>query len=232
MAKERKYRLAKAGDIYDSNNQHKRHNKLVNGRSFYPTFEGHRLLARSVLDVFGYAHLEVPKKLRFTQAPGLIKKWQINDSVPREEPLTGKMVKSDEYKNWPYLHLPQKPHDEISRRLIIPHQSYTVQARSIGIAMSITNSWQHKSRAVAEYISENEETVYLNLGGDMREIWLNGEVVKKDMAGIYSVGRHAGLYRVPVKMKKGLNKIYIEAYNSFFVSVTKEKDWGLQKPHR
>ena len=103
LAEKRNYRLARADKIYKDNNQINRHDKLVSGEYAYPTFEGHRLLARSVLDSFGYSHLKVPYKLRISQVDGLIKEWKINSSIPSGDKLDKNTVSSLDTSGWKKL---------------------------------------------------------------------------------------------------------------------------------
>ena len=231
IAKNRNYRVAEVDREYEMYELKSRHAKLVMPKGLYPTFEGHRLIARSILDSFGYSHLEVPKTLRFQEAEGLIKDWWVSPDLDRKKDfLTEEMVKNVDYSSWTKLSLPMAAYDDLAKKMLVPHMTYPVQARSLGVAMPLTERYWNKARAYTEYLSDEAKDVYLNIGGDVKEIWLNEEEVRKDLPGIYSVGRHIGFYRIPIKLKKGVNKILLEAQNSSFISITENKDWGLQPP--
>lgn len=230
IAAEGGFPLAEADEIYKLYKNHSMENKLVDSEQKYCTFEGYKLMARSILNSFGYSGLRVPDKLRFGTMPGLIKEWYASDAYLRSDLLSVEKVKTLNYKSWSKILLPQPAEDKISERLLIPHQIYPVQARSLGVAMSITNDWRNKTRAVAEVYCEAAGIKYLNLGEDIKTVWVNGKLLKKELLGIYVDGRHPGFYRLPVQFKKGENIILIEAQNSFFVSVTDIIDWGLPKP--
>ena len=230
IAKENNFRLAEADIIYNLYKNTDSTGKLVDKSQRYATFEGYRVMARSVLNSLGYNNLKVPEKLRFRPLPGLIREWYTTDAVLKTDMLDKQKISELDYKNWNKLILPQPAHDKIAKRLLVPHQTYPIQARSLGVAMGITKDWRNKTRAVAEIYSEADAVKYLNLGEDIKSVWLNGEKVQKQFLGIYVDGRHPGFYRLPVKLKQGVNTLVIEAYNSFFASITNSIDWGLPTP--
>lgn len=230
IASEGGFPLAEADEIYKLFKNHGLETKLVDSQQKYCTFEGYRLIARAVLNSFGYSDLRVPNKLRYRVMPGLIKEWYASDAYRRSDVLMDYQIKDLNYKSWSKILLPQPAEDKLAERLLVPHQTYPMQARSLGVAMSITTDWRNKTRAVAEYFCEEEGIKYLNLGEDIKTVWVNGKLLKKELLGIYVDGRHPGFYRLPVTFKKGKNIILIEAQNSFFVSVTDNIDWGLPKP--
>lgn len=232
IAAEGSYPLAEADVIYNLYKNSETAGQLVDNDEKYSTFEGYRVIARSILNSFGYNNLRVPKKLRYKMLPGVIREWYSTDAILRSDQLTQEEIANMNYKSWDKIYLPQPAHDKISERLLIPHQTYPIQARSLGAAMSITKDWRNKTRAVAEIFSENESKMFINLGEDIKAVWVNGKQVQKEFLGIYIDGRHPGFYRLPITLKKGLNTIIIEAYNSFFVSLTNSIDWGLPKPFR
>lgn len=232
IAAEGNFPLAEADVIYDLYKNSETAGQLVDNDEKYSTFEGYRVIARSVLNSFGYNNLEVPKKLRYKMLPGVIREWYATDSILKSDVLTDEEIATLNYKNWDKIYLPQPAHDQISERLLIPHQTYPIQARSLGAAMSITSDWRNKTRAVAEVYSENESKKYINLGEDIKAVWVNGKQLSKQFLGIYVDGRHPGFYRLPITLKKGLNTIIIEANNSFFASITNNLDWGLPHPVR
>ena len=230
IAAEGNYRLAEADKIYEIYKAGNNADKLVDNDQKYCTFEGYRVMARSVLNSFGYSGLAVPDKLRFKTLPGLIREWYATDAILKSDMLSEEKIAALEYKKWDKIFLPQPAYDQISQRLLIPHQTYPIQARSLGVAMGITSDWRNKTRAVAEIHSENEVQKYINLGEDIKSVWINGKQINKKFMGIYVDGRHPGFYRLPINFKKGTNVIVIEAYNSFFASITDKIDWGLPKP--
>ena len=230
LAAEGNFPLAEADVIYDLYKNSETASQLVDNDEKYSTFEGYRVIARSILNSFGYNNLAVPKKLRYKMLPGVIREWYATDSILKSDDLTQEEIANLNYKSWDKIHLPQPAQDKISARLLIPHQTYPIQARSLGAAMSITRDYRNKTRAVAEVFSENGSKKFINLGEDIKAVWVNGEALKKEFLGIYIDGRHPGFYRLPITLKKGLNTIIIEANNSFFVSLTNNIDWGLPHP--
>ena len=230
IAAEGNFPLAEADVLYDLYKNSETASQLVDNDEKYSTFEGYRVIARSVLNSFGYNNLEVPRKLRYKMLPGVIREWYATDSILKSDQLSKEEIANLNYKSWDKIHLPQPAQDKISTRLLVPHQTYPIQARSLGAAMSITKDYRNKTRAVAEVYSENGGKKYINLGEDIKAVWVNGEQLQKEFLGIYVDGRHPGFYRLPIILKKGLNKIIIEASNSFFVSITNNIDWGLPHP--
>lgn len=230
IAAEGNYPLAEADVVYDLYKSSETAAQLVDNDEKYSTFEGYRVIARSILNSFGYNHLKVPKKLRYKMLPGVIREWYATDAILKSDQLTKGKITNLNYKSWDKISLPQPAQDKISARLLVPHQTYPIQARSLGAAMSITKDYRNKTRAVAEVYSENGGKKYINLGEDIKAVWVNGQQLQKEFLGIYVDGRHPGFYRLPITLKKGLNRIIIEANNSFFVSITNNIDWGLPHP--
>ena len=230
VASEGNYPLAEADVIYNIYKNSETAEQLVDNDEKYSTFEGYRVIARSILNSFGYSHIRVPTKLRYKMLPGVIKEWYATDTIAKDDHLTAEKIKNLNYQNWDKIHLPQPAHDKIAKRLLVAHQTYPIQARSLGVAMSITKDYRNKTRAVAEIYSEASSYKFINLGEDIKSVWLNGKQINKKFLGIYVDGRHPGFYRLPIKLKQGTNILVIEAFNSFFVSITDEIDWGLPKP--
>ncbi|NQY01636.1 MAG: hypothetical protein HRT70_11060, partial [Flavobacteriaceae bacterium] len=99
---------------------------------------------------------------------------------------------------------------------------------SLGVAIGLNAHWQ-KTVAKSTVHSEAEKQVYLNIGGDAKEVYLNGEKIVHN-EGIYLNGRHIGLFRMPITLKKGDNSLVVKSGASFFVSITDHKDWALPLP--
>lgn len=230
IAAEGNYPLAEADIVYELYKNSDTAGQLVDKDEKYSTFEGYRLIARSILNSFGYSHLKVPEKLRYKMLPGVVREWYATDAVSKGDHLSAEKIMKLDYKKWGRIQLPQPAHDKIAKRLLIAHQTYPIQARSLGVAMSITRDYRNKTRAVAELHSETDSKKFINLGEDIKSVWLNGQKIEKEFLGIYVDGRHPGFYRLPIQLKKGINILVIEAYNSFFVSITDNIDWGLPKP--
>lgn len=76
---------------------------------------------------------------------------------------------------------------------------------------------------VAGYTAPTAGCVYLNTGGTLRAVWLNGEQVYRATPEYH--GYHAGRDRLPVHLRAGANTLVIECGGIFFVSFTKQLVW-------
>ena len=195
----------------------------MNASETFLSYEGSKVMAKAVLQVFGYPDLQIPETLRLREAPGLIKDWQYFKYTSKRDPEPD--LTNLGQRKWRKLSLPLSPFGEIDKRALLPHQGYQFQARSLGVAIGLNAHWQ-KTVAKSTVHSEAEKQVYLNIGGDAKEVYLNGEKVVHN-EGIYSNGRHIGLFRMPITLKKGDNSLVVKSGASFFVSITEHKDWAL-----
>ena len=84
-------------------------------------------------------------------------------------------------------------------------------------------------RAVGHFNSDGEDK-FLNIGGGVKEIWLNGEKIKDGLTNMFIDGRHPGARRYKVQLKPGKNTIVLDCTMNFFVSLTDDDQWGLQAP--
>jgi hypothetical protein len=192
-----------------------------NGR--WPSFDGHRQIAIALLNSLGYSDYEVPTRLnQLPMFPGVIKQWKYRFK-PKDEKLTESSIHDiviDE--NWTELNIPQKS-DKFARRLAEKSHSPHYRDRDRGFA---TNLHRRDSNleAVAFIESETDRTAYLNIGANLHSAWVNDEQVHDHIGW---GGWHAGKRRIPIQLKKGMNKIVIEAHSNFFLSITDEIDWPL-----
>ncbi|MCH2208609.1 MAG: hypothetical protein MK132_22445 [Lentisphaerales bacterium] len=226
LARTRGYRLAEADSIYNELEKRGAHTKLVNFGETFISYEGSKVMAKAVLQSFGFPQLQVPEKLRLRTAKGLVKNWQYFKYTAKRDPTPDLMNLGE--RNWQQMSLPLSQLSSADKKALLPYQGYQFQARSLGVSVGLNHHWQ-KTIAKSTVHSEAERKAFLNIGGDVKEVYLNGQRVG-EFQGIYANGRHIGLYRLPVDLKKGENSIIIKSGISFFVSITDTKDWGLPLP--
>jgi lysophospholipase L1-like esterase len=183
----------------------------------HPSFEGHRLLARAVLDALGHADVPVPARLRRKPLPGLVWEWQVR-GVPAPLVLTGAAVGALKVDgSWRPYHLPE----------VAPVDNWWCdQVRQTGFAVSLTRVLglgpARRCQGIASLAAADPHPAYLNTGGFLDAIWLNGGCVYRSAGW---TGFHAGKERVPVRLRAGENTLVIEASGPFFLSCTDNNDW-------
>lgn len=192
-----------------------------------PNYDGYRVLARRLLDEFGYARVELPESLSVKMLPGAVTKWQYQFISARSRltfpELNEFLVTS---KGWRSLKLPQR--DDLGRRVV---RSYTMEAyrdRSRGYATLVrSDDWSEDELVLARSTVTSSELAerkaYLNLGGQVQQAWVNGQEVYLGYTR-YN-GWHAGRERIPITLQPGENSVVILSGDVFVVNITEEFDW-------
>ena len=220
LAAERGLRLADAHERFrlsaDSDGS------WLNFNDSMPTFAGCRELASVVLEAMGYPKVAVPTSLQLTPLPGVITHWKVRGK-PVDDRLNdaaaAQLVPDDQWRD---VLIPQQ--DKLAARLPNPMQSLTYQMLQRGYGMFMPRRGGSQVEGVGYVESETKKSAWINVGGEVRAVWLNGKSV---YAHDRHVGRHAGKIRVPVELQAGRNTIVIESYSIFFVSVTDAPDWTI-----
>ncbi|MCM8538336.1 MAG: hypothetical protein NE334_20505 [Lentisphaeraceae bacterium] len=228
VAQQRSYSLARADLIWKKYLKEDKTHKLAQAKGLRYTYAGHQVLARSVLDCFGYSAVKVPLKLRLKALPGILKNWQWQE-YETPSPITAKLFQELNHASWPQISLPMPADRGHTAKFINPYMNYEYQTKELGFALEMSGVYENTIRAVSEFESEGGN-LFLNIGGGVKEIWLNGEMITSGLTNMFLDGRHPGGRRFPVKLKGGKNKIILDCTMNFFVSLTETNDWGLQKP--
>ena len=217
LARSRKFRLA---DVDRRVRQSGSASRLI-GVYDIPTFEGFRVMAAGIVEAMGYGDLAMPDALELGLLPGVLAEWKSRlkpsaDSLDSQRTLT-----LEPGQDWTTLKAPQQ--DELSERLPVPSQSFLWQDRVRGYVLHKNWGSANQVEAIAYVDSPTEREAFLNTGGNLKTVWLNGRVLYD--RGRDWTGWHPGKERIPVRLQAGRNKIVVEAENLFFVSLTDEKDW-------
>ncbi len=121
--------------------------------------------------------------------------------------------------------LPQ-PSDKFCSR--VPDMSHlcSYRDRARGFAVNLHKGTDKLVEAASVLESSEDITAFLNTGGAVQTVWLNGQKVYDNQGK--TGGMHAGAERIPVSLRAGQNVLVLEAAGGFFVSMTDDYDWPVQ----
>ena len=175
-------------------------------------FQGFRLMTRAILDAMGYADVAVPTEQHLALLPGLITHWKIlnlPDNAPGLTEKTAAALKPD--ATWKDLTLPQPDPVE---------GWWWNQERKRGVAVALDKVFggQHHL-ALTRIESAAPRHVFINAGGNLGSVWLNGKKLPKENHGYHPMGN-----RFPVDLPAGTSTIVVEADSSFSVTLTETND--------
>jgi hypothetical protein len=184
-------------------------------------FDGYRAALRGVLDALGHTKVAVPKAANLRVLPGLVTTWKLRPFAKDEAPLTAetaialveKLNVSDD--GWTSYTLPETQPQGMW---------WPDQCRVEGYAMNLAAVLGSAPRyvGVATYTTEQAGKVYVNTGGLLQAVWVNGEkIFQHDLWD----GFHIGAHRIEVDIKAGDNTILIETGSQFGLTVTKTLLW-------
>ncbi len=191
----------------------------------HPNYLGQSLMARAILDAMGENELPLPAVFAPSLFPGVVRQWQIRPAPVdgagkpiRLTPETAAHLQADH--TWAPLSLPD-PVPEAAPTA----EEWLEQLRRNGF------STQHEQRfgkgllqAAAELDGQDGRTVWLQIGGSIATVWLNGVKIH-DQGGAWT-GFHAGKERLPVTLAPAGNRLVLEiAGPHFFVAATKTMVW-------
>ncbi len=188
--------------------------EVLDDDQLHPNFQGHRLIAQSVIDALGYDHLCVHRQLKLTVMPGVIRDWHLRAVDRQTPPLTQAAVAGLVLdSSWKDYHLPEtKP---------IAWSWWLEMERQRGFAATLGTEtdpgMRHQCLAILE-ASEPCEVVFTT-GGYVQSVWLHGQRLYH-----YQVftGWHAGKERIAASLKPGSNRLVVETCGAFFLSCTKQ----------
>lgn len=179
---------------------------------------GFRAMARAILDALGEKDVPVPTEMKLTPLPGILREWRVkviaDDKAPRLDDAGAAAIQPD--VTWKTLLLPDpKPADGW----------WWDQERQRGFAVSLRRDFAPGTRfvCVADVPAKSAERLFLNTGGELGPVWLNG--VRVFGKGEPPKGWHAGGYRLPVELVPGVNRIVLETNGRFCLSLTPDDQW-------
>lgn len=228
IAEERSYRVARADKIWKNYVNAGKESNLSMAKGLLFSYEGDKVFARSILDVLGYRGQEVPQRLRLKPLPGIIKEWSFKEYVDPEK-LSPENVNNIDTSGWERISLPMDLKKGYTSRMLNPYMNHGYQTKQLGFALEMNGVYTNTLRAVSHFESEGGEK-YLNIGGGIKEIWLNGKLIKGGLTNMYLDGRYPGARRYKVNLNEGQNTIVLDCTMTFFVSITDDNLWGLQHP--
>ncbi|MFN3151565.1 FecR domain-containing protein [Bremerella sp.] len=221
IAQERGYRIADAEFHFLSAPIEL--DQLVSSDGRRPSFDGHRLLAKAVLESFGFLNPEIDQTIELSMLPGVIKQWKYK-TMDDIQPLTAQAVRALEVDStWDEISIPL-PENTFAKRIANESHLVGYRDRTRGFATSLPADFRPGIVAVSQIQADAPKTAYLNVGASVHAVWLNGEQVLRLSEW---TGWHAGKKRVAIALAAGKNQIVIEAGDNFFVSVTDDRDWSL-----
>ncbi len=186
---------------------------VMDADNIHPNFEGHRLIARALLDALGFTEVPVPQSFSYDELPGLVKHWRLR-AVPAGEPAPDTQT------------LPTVTPDDSWTNYTLPEPEPTTgnwwleQERQRGFALTLEKYVGPAAGylGIATVTTEQAKTACLNVGAQLQAVWLNGEQVYHN-DGLWR-GWHAGRERVPIHLNAGENTLLIATGNQFFLSIT------------
>lgn len=176
--------------------------------------DGYRLVVRSVLDALGYKDVPPTEDFKVELMPGVVTPWKLTHApaAPLDEKSV-KKVRPD--ATWKVLDLPEAR----------PQASWWPdQVRRQGMVLSVAElvGPAETYLGVAEVRSPRAVRKYLNTGGGLKSVWLNGECVFRFKKW---TGFHPGKERIAVRLQAGRNRIVIETGGQFSLNLTDSLLW-------
>jgi lysophospholipase L1-like esterase len=215
LAQEYHYPVAEANRLMqEARGQGK---QLLDDDQVHPNFEGHRLIARAVLDALGARDVPVPEKLKLEVMPGVVRDWKLRAAPKpdlRLDEQTVRDLQPDE--GWKTVALPTKE----------PVAGWwREQERQRGFAMGLDQlvGPGRLYEGVAYLESEQPRDVFVNPAAEVQTVWLNGRRIYRSPDEW--LGWHAGRARVPARLWPGRNTFVVETGANFFLSVTETNTW-------
>ena len=190
----------------------------LEGDHIHITFMGYQIIARAMLDALGLAHVKVPDELSPVLMPGLVQEWRLK-ALPEKTTVDEAMARQADGQGWTTLHLPmQLPADA---HWWAKHEAARGFATDLQTLVGDPKAKAFIARAKVD--STSDAHVFLNTGGHVQAIFVNGQQVWRQTIGW--TGWHAGKERIAVDLHAGGNIIVIETGSAFFLSLTHDHRW-------
>jgi len=184
----------------------------------HPNYQGHRIMARALLDALGYADVPVPAEMKVSLMPGIVREWKLRAVAGKATPLddaAAAALQAD--ATWTAYSLPETE--------AVANNWWLEQERKRGLAVTLEKALGKAPayEGLAAIEAAQAKTAYLNTGAALQSVWLNGKRVYA--AGEEWKGWHPGRERMPVELRAGRNTLVIRTGNAFFLSITDDNTW-------
>lgn len=180
-------------------------------------WEGYRQLTRAVLDALGHGEIAVPEKASLAPLPQLVTKWQIRgvDVDAELTPEAFAAIKFDDAK-WKTYDVPEKEPSVDGW--------WWDQERQRGVPVAVEKSLGKAKhyQATTTIDAPQAREAWLQIGGEIRTLWLNGERIYK-VEG--ARGWHPGHDRIKVTLPAGESRIVVESGPRFSLQITDNEVW-------
>jgi lysophospholipase L1-like esterase len=190
--------------------------KLHEPDDVLPNFEGCRIIARAVLQGMGFEQAAVPATLKLEPLPGIVSAWKLKALAPTVSALSaGDIERLVPDITWVEVVVPERGRADTW---------WLDQERQRGVVTSVGRKVGGGTRyvGIGEVVGKQPGQGWLNTGGYLEEVWLNGKRVFRQEGW---TGLHPGKERVPVRLRAGTNSVVIVTGPQFFVSFTEDADW-------
>jgi lysophospholipase L1-like esterase len=180
-------------------------------------WEGYRQLTRAVLDALGHNKVAVPAKASLALLPNLITEWNVRGVEGDAElsPDNYAAIKFDD-ASWKTYELPEKEPAADGWWWDQERQ------RGVPVAIEKTLGKAKHYQATTTINTPQARDVWLQIGGEIRTLWLNGQRIYK-VEG--ARGWHPGHDRLKVTLPAGESRILIETGPRFSLQITDNEVW-------
>jgi lysophospholipase L1-like esterase len=191
----------------------------------HPNYAGQALMARSILDAMGYRDVALPQTFEPRLFPGIIPEWKVRLAPldDKKQPVRLTTATAGELKpddTWLTYTLPDPvPTNAPSAG------DWNEQIRRNGFALKLQERLgAGMVQAVADVNTDREKHAYVQVGGGVASVWLNGLRIHDQ--GTAWTGFHAGKERLPISLVPGRNRLVVETGGQhFFLAVTDGMVW-------
>jgi lysophospholipase L1-like esterase len=190
--------------------------ELLEADEVHLNMAGYRHFTRAILDATGYEEVEVAPELKYELMPGGIESWQVRAEQESETALDeSNIVAASEAGQWQAVSLPLAEKED---------HWWMDQERQRGFAVSLGRRIGPGKKFLAKTVvtADATEQAYLNVGGQVDRMWLNGTLIYKSEGWR---GWHAGKERIFVTFSPGENILLLETGDTYFLSRTLDNRW-------
>jgi len=188
----------------------------------HPNYAGQALIARALLNALGASDIPLPKRFEPKFFPGVIPQWRIRlaDQDAKKKPIRlteSSVIQLEPDNTWQTYSLPEP--------IETSTDDWEEQIRRNGFATKLQEKLgKGLVIAVADVKSTTARNAWLNIGGTIETVWLNGKQIHDQNK--QWTGFHAGKARIPVKLNAGSNRVVLEVAGQYlFCSITDQQVW-------